>query len=217
MSEWIPEEDFESSEEITYSASPKQATSSSNRYKKRSYQKKEKRDFDLNPVSESEKSKMLKRAENIVLWHVARREMSAKMVRQKLENKNEFPEEVIESTIQKATDNKWIDDVRFTESFISSKMKYDKLGKNAIKQKLLMKGIDSETISEALSEVDSDMEAEAALDIAKKSLSKTRNLPKEKRVQRTLGMLARKGYSSYDAFKAINLALEEEHHEADEL
>jgi regulatory protein len=214
MSGWIPEEDFDSSDEVLY-----ESPSSNQKFKskpaRKVYKKKEPRDFEANPVSDSERAKMLKRAENIVLWHVARREMSAKMVQQKLENKNEFPKELIKEIIQKAIDKKWIDDSRFTENFVASKIKYDKLGKNAIKQKLLMKGIDSETIGEALSEIDSELEAEAALEIAKKSLSKTRDLPKDKRVQRTLGLLARKGYSSYDAFKAINLALEEESQEAE--
>jgi len=82
--------------------------------------------------------------------------------------------------------------------------------RRAIAQELRRKGIDDETASQALSQVDEDDESEAALDVARARLRRTTSLDHAVRVRRTLGALGRKGYSSAVAMQAVRTALAEE-------
>jgi regulatory protein len=82
--------------------------------------------------------------------------------------------------------------------------------RRAIAQELRRKGIDDETATQALSQVDEEDESEAALDVARARLRRTTSLEHAVRVRRALGALGRKGYSSAVAMQAIRTALAEE-------
>jgi regulatory protein len=82
--------------------------------------------------------------------------------------------------------------------------------RRAIAQELRRKGIADETAEQALAQVDEDDEAEAALDVARVRLRRTRSLEHAVRVRRALGALGRKGYSSAVSMQAIRTALAEE-------
>jgi regulatory protein len=174
------------------------------------YKKKIERDWEEKPATDDELPRLMKSAEGTVLWHLARREMTVKMLRDKLKAKNKYPNHVIEAMLQKCIDNNWVNDERYAESFTRSKKEYSKLGKNAIKRELMLKGVDSETAAAAVADIDNETEREAAMQLVLKQLPKTQNLEKQKRVNRLLGMLARKGYPSDIAFSVIREALDAE-------
>lgn len=178
--------------------------------KKKPYRKPEPRDFDVNPVDEEERERLLKRAEMTAVWHLARRDMTEKQVREKLVRKGIFPKDVIDEMIQKCVDNNWINDERYAENFLRSKQEYGKLGKNAIRVELMKKGVSTDITNDVLSEVDSESERERAVELVKSKLYSTRNLEKQKRINRLLGLLARKGYSSSIAYDVIREVLDSE-------
>jgi regulatory protein len=178
--------------------------------KRKTYKPKAVRDWEERPASDDEMPRLMKSAEGTVLWHLARREMTVKMLRDKLKAKNKYPQHVIDAMLQKCIDNNWVNDERYAESFTRSKLEYNKLGKNAIKRELIMKGVDAETAAEAVADIDSETEREQAMELVLKQLPKTVNLEKQKRVNRILGMLARKGYPSDIAFSVIREAIDAE-------
>lgn len=179
-------------------------------YSKKTYKKKVERNWDDNPATDEELPRLMKSAEGTVLWHLARREMTVKMLRDKLKAKNKYPQHIIDAILQKCIDNNWVNDERYAESFTRSKKEYNKLGKNAIKRELILKGVDSETAAAAVADIDNETEREAAMQLVLKQLPKTQNLEKQKRINRLLGMLARKGYPSDIAFSVIREALDAE-------
>jgi regulatory protein len=179
-------------------------------FKPRQYKAKPKRDWEEKPAEADERPRLLKSAEGTAVWHLARREMTVKMVKDKLLAKGKYPKDIIEEILQKCIDNNWVNDERFAENFTRSKQEYNKLGKNAIKRELMLKGIDSETAAEAVSDIDSESERDAAMELVMNQLPKTVNLEKQKRINRILGMLARKGYPSDIAFSVIREALDAE-------
>jgi len=195
--------------EVTDSSSQYRNTKKKS-YPKKTFKKKVIRDFDENPLTEDELPRLIKSAEGTVLWHLARRDMTVKQMRDKLKNKGMYTQEIMDAIIQKAIDNNWLNDERYAENFTRSKKEYAKLGKRAIKMELIKKGIDSETANEALQDIDSDDEREQAMELVLKQLPRTQNLEKQKRINRLLGMLARKGYPSDIAYSVIREALDAE-------
>lgn len=196
--------------EVTDSASQYRNKGKAKTYPKKTFKKKAIRDFDENPVRDDERPRLVKSAEGTVLWHLARRDMTVKQMRDKLKNKAMYPQDIIDAIIQKALDNNWLNDERYAENFTRSKQEYSKLGKRAIKMELMKKGIDSETASEAIVDIDSESEREQAMELVLKQLPKTQNLDKQKRINRILGMLARKGYPSDIAYSVIREAMDAE-------
>lgn len=178
--------------------------------KRRQYKKVEPRDFDLNPVDDEERIKLLKRAEMTAVWHLARRDMTYKQVEEKLKKKGVFPPDVIQEMMDKCVTQRWVDDERYAENFVRSRSEDRKLGKNAIRMELIKKGVDRDIIDNALQDVNRDDEYQHALELVEKQLPRTANLDKQKRTARLLGMLARKGYPSDIAYAVIREAIDNE-------
>jgi regulatory protein len=84
------------------------------------------------------------------------------------------------------------------------------LSRRAISTELRRRGIDGEVGAAALEQVDDDSEADAAVELARTRLARTRGLDRDVRVRRTVGALARKGYSPSLAFEIVQRELDAE-------
>ena len=109
-----------------------------------------------------------------------------------------YPEEVIDAAIAYVKGYHYIDDARYAENYIASRS--GSMSKNEIRQKLILKGIDKELISEQLAEQDGDgNETEKAL-IRRLMLKKCKELPlsdyQEK--NKLFAYLYRKGFAIGD-------------------
>ena len=82
------------------------------------------------------------------------------------------------------------------------------LSRRALAHELREKGIDDETAASALEQVDDEAELALARDLVARRLPSMRELAPDKQVNRLVGMLARKGYSSGLAFRVVRAALE---------
>ncbi len=111
-------------------------------------------------------------------------------------NKKGFDNEYIIHTINYLKENKYIDDIDFTKSFISDKQNLNKYGPNKIKHELYKKGISKEIIDLCLIP-DEELEYDMAMELACKKMKSYNNLDRNSIYRRLGGILQRKGYS-YD-------------------
>lgn len=151
--------------------------------------------------TESQISKLKSRTWNTAVWYLGKSPQTVEQLRQKL-IKKQLPKEMVDETIDKLIQMKWLNDEAFVESFIYSKRTYEKLGVNAIRMKLLQKGVPRDIIDANLVDIDQDELYETAKVLAER---KYRSLQKEpdmnKRVQKLVSFLAYRGYSSSVAYQ----------------
>ena len=115
----------------------------------------------------------------------------------------------VEMVLYKLERENLLDDADFARQWTVARSGR-KLGSGRIAQELRRKGVSSETIAEAIAEIDEDDQLSAAATLAEKALRRAK--PGEdprKTAQRIAGMLARRGYSWEIARKAIQRVMEE--------
>jgi regulatory protein len=100
-----------------------------------------------------------------------------------------------------------IDDTAFARAWVSSRHHGRGLAGRALANELRQKGVDAESVSTALAELDPDTEAATARAMVDRKLRGDRGGPPEARLRRLVGMLARKGYAPGLAVKVVRDAL----------
>lgn len=166
-------------------------------------------DGELVPLTEAQREKLKASAMNSCMWHLGQSSKTRKQLQDKLIAK-EIPSDIIEETLDRLVELKYVDDENYAGIFVQNKQSFNKMGKSAIRQELRKKGIDQETIDNALEEISEEDERSRAKELVKKKLPSTRRLDRQKRINRLVGMLSRKGYSAGIVFSIINECLEEE-------
>ncbi|RXR27840.1 regulatory protein RecX [Oerskovia turbata] len=106
-----------------------------------------------------------------------------------------YPPEVLEPILDRFEEVGLVDDAEYAGMIVRTRHGERGLSRRAIAQELRRKGIDDDTATGALDQVDEDDEAEAARDLVRRRLARTTGLDREVRTRRIVGMLARKGYS----------------------
>lgn len=167
----------------------------------------------LVPLTEAQVEKLKTSAMNSCMWHLGQGNKTRKELKDKLTLKD-LPEDIIEETLEKLAELKYINDEHYAESFVYSKQNFGSKGKGAIRQELRRKGVDNEIIETTLEAVSDDDERERAIELVKKKLHSTRNLDRQKRSNRLVGMLSRKGYAGNIVFSVVKECLDEEAAEA---
>jgi regulatory protein len=124
--------------------------------------------------------------------------------------KREIPEDVAEEVLSRFEEVGLIDDGAFADAWVESRHHGRGLARRALAQELRTKGVDSELIDEAVSQLDSEQEEATARELVARKLRATRGLDRDKRLRRLAGMLARKGYPEGMALRVVRRALEEE-------
>ena len=140
------------------------------------------------------------KAKNKALNILSKADQSEKKIKEKLSS--EFEEHTIEKVLDFLRNNKFIDDKLLAQKIVNTNINLNKWGKNKIKQNLYNKGIDSEDISHAISNIDSNVEFENAMYLAKKRYERIKNEDKRKIYQKLSQHLAYKGFG-YDTIKSV--------------
>ncbi len=130
-------------------------------------------DFRLHKGSEVDDSLLmdietkvaLEKAFEYSIKYLARYAVSVKKMRQKLYEK-EYTKQVVDNTIQKLIEYKYLDDFAFAENLVARKS--GKLGKHRLKAELINKGIASDIIEQVLESLDKDDMFESAMAVANK-------------------------------------------------
>ncbi|MEV2265199.1 recombination regulator RecX [Nonomuraea africana] len=124
--------------------------------------------------------------------------------------KRDVPDEVAEAVLDRFTELGLINDEAFAEAWVDSRHHGRGLARRALAAELRHRGVDSETVNEAVERVDSDQEADTARRLVERKLASTRGLDPQARTRRLAGMLARKGYGAGLAYRVVREALENE-------
>ena len=140
------------------------------------------------------------KAKNKALNILSKADQSEKKIKEKLSS--DFEDSTIEKVLQFLKNNKFIDDKLLAQKIVNTNINLNKCGKNKIKQNLYNKGIDSKSISEAISNIDSNIEFDNAMHLAKKRYERIKNDDKRKIYQKLSQHLAYKGFS-YDIIKSV--------------
>ncbi|TWF94122.1 regulatory protein RecX [Saccharopolyspora dendranthemae] len=141
-------------------------------------------------------------ARDVVYRLLASRARSRLELRQALLRK-EIDEDVADGVLQKFVDAGLVDDASFAEEWVNQRQRSQGLGRKALGFELRRKGIDEHLVESALSNVDSDAEAERARELVQRKLRSMNSLDRNAKMRRLVGMLARKGYSEGLAFRIV--------------
>ena len=103
-------------------------------------------------------------------------------------------DEVANATIYKLTLNGLIDDAEFAKAWVQSRHNAKKLSKRIIAGELRTRGVDQNSIDEALDEIDDEAEYRTAFGLAMKKYSTMSRLEPDVQIRRIQSLLQRKGF-----------------------
>ncbi|MCW2620949.1 MAG: recombination regulator RecX [Frankiales bacterium] len=129
--------------------------------------------------------------------------------------KREVAPDVAEAVLGRFEEAGLIDDALFAQLWVSSRHESKGLASGQLRQELRRKGVDDETIDEAVAGIDADDERATARALIERKQRATRGLDPQVRMRRLAGLLARKGYPAGVAFAVVREALAEEGLEID--
>lgn len=133
----------------------------------------------------------------------SRSELAGKLARKHV------PEEVATRLLDRFEEVGLVDDAAFAREWTRSRQAGRGLARPALRQELRRKGIDAETIDEALGEVDPEDERVAARRLVQRKLRSVQGHDETTQVRRLVAMLARKGYSPGVAYAVVREVLGE--------
>ncbi|WP_277212769.1 regulatory protein RecX [Isoptericola croceus] len=128
-----------------------------------------------------------------------------------------FPEHVATPVLDRLEEVRLIDDAQYAEMIVRTRHTEKGQARRAISAELHRRGVDAETATEALEQIDGDDERVVAAELARKLVARTRGLDRDKRVRRAVGALSRKGHNPSVAFAAVKDALSAEGDELDDV
>ena len=120
------------------------------------------------------------------------------------------PAEVAEAVLVKFEVAGLINDEEFARSWVQSRQRSKGLARNLLAMELRRKGVDEEIALRALSELDPEVEREAAHRLVERKLRTMQGLDQQVRIRRLVGLLARKGYAPQVAFDVVRQELDVE-------
>ena len=108
-----------------------------------------------------------------------------------------FEKEDIDAALQTFKENGFLDDRQYAESYIKDAVRLKKYSVRMIRQKLMLKGIDRETVAELTSELDDTDQLYALIE------AELRKKPDKKGIERLKRRLAGKGFGLWDINKVL--------------
>ncbi|HBD62941.1 MAG TPA: hypothetical protein DC038_00750 [Clostridiales bacterium] len=150
--------------------------------------------------------KILKSEEEINVYNhalsiLARSVKSEKQLREKLKEKG-FDQQFTENAVAKLKSQRYLDDERFCELLISSKINSSRQGKRRIKEALYEKGVHRDIIEEKMSKMSDEDELERARLLGAKKLSTLKEEDIRKKRIKLSSYLVNKGFE-YSTIKKV--------------
>lgn len=168
------------------------------------------------PLDATQLTKLRGRAENLCIWHLGQGPRTRKQLLDAMTKKG-VPVDMAEGVLDKLEGYNYINDAEFADNYVRSRHGSQHKGASVIRYDLRRKGVDDQTIAEALEQVTPESELDNARMLVAKKLPSTRSLERQKRVNRLVGMLARKGYGPGVAFQVVRDAIDVEDREDEDL
>ncbi len=104
------------------------------------------------------------------------------------------PDEAIRAVLDRYTELGLVNDEEFAHAWIESRQRRRTLSKRGLRQELSRKGVDPETVSRAVGEVDDEDELTAARELATRKLRGLARYEPHVQQRRLAGALARRGF-----------------------
>ena len=149
----------------------------------------------------------VKKAKNHALRYLSYRDRSKLEVTQYLEKK-EHSHSVIQQALDALIKLGYVNDQRFALEWGRYKINKQKLGKSRLYVELLNKGIDKEILENTMAVLYEDNpEAELAIECTRKKLKSLKGVEEEKKKQRLIQYLKRRGFSAdiiYQSLKNVS-------------
>jgi regulatory protein len=165
---------------------------------------------------EISRDEAVEKAREVVLKTLTAAQRSRRELEQSLARKG-YPEDVVVQVLDRFDEVGLVDDATYAETIVRTRHAERGLARRGIAAELRRRGIDEDTATEALDQLDPDDERVAGAKLATKLVTRTRSLDREVRVRRAVGSLARKGYAPGLAFELVRDALAAEGEETDDL
>ncbi|MBQ2340007.1 MAG: RecX family transcriptional regulator [Bacteroidaceae bacterium] len=122
----------------------------------------------------------------------------------------EMPEGAEERVIAQLLKEKFIDENRYAHAFVRDKFKYNKWGKTKIEFELKKKGISSENIADALTEIEENDSEEVLLNLLKNKLKSTKGKSDYEVFLKLLRFSAQRGFSQEQAHRCLQKIIKED-------
>lgn len=150
---------------------------------------------ELVALSDEQRVKLRERALNFCLWHLGQGPRTQKQLTDAMTKKG-VPEDLQTSIMGTLSEYNYVNDTAFAENFVRSRHEGGaRKGASAIRYELRTKGVDDETVAQALEQITPESEEANARHLLERKIPSTRRLDRNKATARLVGMLARKGYS----------------------
>jgi len=117
------------------------------------------------------------------------------------------PEDAAETVLGRFEDVGLIDDAAFARAWVDSRHHGRGLARRALAHELRHRGVADDVVREAVDGLDRDEEYATAVALATRRLAALHGLPRDVRIRRAMGALARKGYQPGLAARALGEAL----------
>jgi len=138
--------------------------------------------------------KLEKRARHVLLFQLSR-SMKTKRQLADILKKREIPDEIALPLLDRFEEVQLIDDAVFAHAYVRSRQEQGKSAR-LISRELGQKGVSSEIIDQAVSEISQDDEREMVLSLARARWERMAALDRDTRYRRVSGFLMRKGFAS---------------------
>jgi regulatory protein len=124
--------------------------------------------------------------------------------------RRDVPDDAAEQVLSRFAEVGLIDDRAFAEAWVGSRHAGRGLARRALAAELRRRGVDGETVGEAVATLDAETEERTARELVARRLPSMRRLELAARVRRLVAMLARKGYPPVLAVRIVREQLAED-------
>lgn len=145
----------------------------------------------------------------IALRRLEQRDYSRGELSEYLVRRRGCDSEIVDQVLDRLAEVGLVDDERFAAQWVSSRRRTRKLSKRAIAQELRTKAVDPQIIDQALAQIDTDDEYQAALELCRQRAARMTGVSRDAAYRRLGGFLARRGYSAGVAMPVIRQVLDE--------
>lgn len=137
---------------------------------------------------------MKRTALEYAVFLITRRPQTEQEIITKLTRKK-FSADEIRQAVGELTRVKLLDDRRYAKTYVGDKVEFNRRGRYRISIELLRKGVDKEIAEEALGQLSKETELKSAQELIESRQRLWANLDPQKRYQRAVSLLQRRGFS----------------------
>ncbi|HEY1916087.1 MAG TPA: regulatory protein RecX [Streptosporangiaceae bacterium] len=121
-----------------------------------------------------------------------------------------IPPRAADAVMERLIRAKLIDDAAFAQAWVETRHYSRGLARRALSAELRQRGVDEDSVQDAVAELSPEQEEAAARRMVAAKLAATRGRPLPTRMRRLMGLLARKGYPPGLAYRVVREALDQE-------